>query len=133
MGLANVAVVWRRAEEWREGLGRCDVVCARALAALPILCEYAAPLLSDDGLLVAWKGDVSQSESHDADAAAVHLGLTTAGVRPVTPFPGSRQLALHVFRKVAATPAKYPRRAGIAAKRPLSANHLLQERTNLPG
>jgi 16S rRNA (guanine527-N7)-methyltransferase len=133
MGLENADVVWARAEEWREGFERCDVVCARALAALPVLCEYAAPLLREDGLLVAWKGDVSESEAHDADAAASHLGLTTASVRRVSPFPGSRRLALHVFRKVSPTPEKYPRRPGIAAKRPLSAKHLLRERTNLDG
>jgi 16S rRNA (guanine527-N7)-methyltransferase len=130
MGLENADVVCGRAEEWREGFERCDVVCARALAALPVLCEYAAPLLRENGLLVAWKGDVSESEAQDADAAASHLGLTAASVRRVFPFPGSRQLALHVFRKVAPTPAKYPRRAGIAAKRPLSVKHLLRERTN---
>jgi 16S rRNA (guanine527-N7)-methyltransferase len=130
MGLENADVVWARAEEWREGLGRCDVVCARALAALPVLCEYAAPLLREDGLLVAWKGDVSEPEAEDADAAALHLGLTAASVRRVAPFPGSRRLALHVFRKVAPTPAKYPRRAGIATKRPLSVKSLLRERTN---
>jgi 16S rRNA (guanine527-N7)-methyltransferase len=130
MGLRNTDVVWGRAEEWREGLGRCDVVCARALAALPVLCEYAAPLLLEDGLLVAWKGDVSDSEAKDADVAASHLGLTPASVRRVSPFPGSRRLALHVFRKVAPTPAKYPRRPGIAAKRPLSAKYLLRGCTN---
>jgi 16S rRNA (guanine527-N7)-methyltransferase len=42
----------------------------------------------------------------------------------VTPFPGSERRTLHVLRKVAPTPAGYPRRPGIAAKRPLSVKNL---------
>ena len=124
MGLANVEVVWARVEDWRDGLGRCDVVCARALAALPVLYEYAAPLLRDGGVLVAWKGAVDEAESADGVAAAGHLGLAVEPVRAVAPFPGSERRTLHVARKVAPTPAGYPRRAGIASKRPLSAKKL---------
>ena len=124
MGLDNAEVVWSRAEEWGEGIGRCDVVCARALAALPVLCEYAAPLLREQGLLVAWKGCVSDEEAADATAAAAHLGLAPDEIRPVVPFPGSGRRTLHVMRKVASTPARYPRRPGMATKRPLSAKNL---------
>ena len=45
-----------RAEEWREGIGRNDVVVARALAPQPVVLEYAAPLLRLGGLLVDWRG-----------------------------------------------------------------------------
>ena len=124
MGLENAQVVWARAEEWRDGIGRFEVVCARALAALPVICEYAAPLLREGGLLVAWKGLVSDEEAADAAAAAAHLGLAVAPVRRVSPYPGSAGRALHVLRKVAPTPARYPRRPGMAAKRPLSAKNL---------
>jgi 16S rRNA (guanine527-N7)-methyltransferase len=124
MGLENAEVVWARAEEWSDGIGRCDVVCARALAALPVLAEYAAPLLRERGVLVAWKGAVSDDEAADADAAAAHLGLATDEVRPVVPFPGSGRRTLHVLRKVSPTPARYPRRPGMATKRPLSAKTL---------
>jgi 16S rRNA (guanine527-N7)-methyltransferase len=124
MGLENAEVVWARAEEWSDGIGRCDVVCARALAALPVLCEYAAPLLRDAGLLIAWKGAVSDVEASDVEVAAAHLGLAAGPVRHVVPFHGSARRTLHVFRKVAATPLKYPRRPGIASKRPLSVRSL---------
>ena len=124
MGLENAEVVWSRAEEWRAGLGRCDVVCARALAALPVLCEYAAPLLREHGVLVAWKGTITSAECADTAAAAGHLGLAPDPIRPVVPFAGSERRTLHVLRKVAPTPSKYPRRPGIAAKRPLSARNL---------
>lgn len=124
MGLENAEVVWARAEEWSDGIGRCDVICARALAALPVLAEYAAPLLRERGVLVAWKGAVSDAEDADAAAAAAHLGLAVDEVRPVVPYPGSGRRTLHVLRKVAPTPARYPRRPGMATKRPLSARNL---------
>jgi len=124
MTLDNAEVACSRIEEWNEGAARCDVVCARALAALPVLYEYAAPLLRQGGVLVAWKGAVPNDEAADADAAAAHLGLQHESVRTVVPFPGSARRTLHVVRKVAPTPAKYPRRPGIATKRPLSARTL---------
>jgi 16S rRNA (guanine527-N7)-methyltransferase len=124
MRLGNAEVVWSRAEAWREGLGRCDVVCARAVAALSVLCEYAAPLLREGGVLVAWKGAVDDDEAADAAAAALHLGLAVEPVRAVVPFPGSERRTLHVVRKIAPTPPGFPRRPGIATKRPLTAKKL---------
>ncbi len=43
--LGNASAVCARVEEWREGLGAHDVVVARALAAQPVVLEYAAPML----------------------------------------------------------------------------------------
>jgi 16S rRNA (guanine527-N7)-methyltransferase len=124
MGLANVEVVHARVEEWADGSGRCDVVCARALAALGVLCEYAAPLLTDGGVLVAWKGAIDEQEAVDASAAGEHLGLAPEAVRSVVPFAGSERRTLHVLRKIGPTPAGYPRRPGMATKRPLTAKKL---------
>ena len=117
----NVVVVPSRAEEWGEGLGRCDVVCARALAPLAIVCEYAAPLLADGGTLVAWKGALSHEESRDGAHAAAVLGLSAPEELEVRPYPSSERRRLVIARKVAATPSEYPRRAGMAVKRPLRA------------
>lgn len=119
--LDNAEVVHGRAEAWPAGIGRHDVVAVRALAALPVLCEYAAPLLRDGGVLVAWKGAVGVDEARDGRAAAEQVGLAPAGIHPVTPFPGARDHTLHVFRKIAPTPPRFPRRPGIATKRPLTA------------
>ena len=51
------------------------MVTARALGALAVVCEYAAPLLREGGLLVAWKGAVDEAEEADGLAAAEALGL----------------------------------------------------------
>jgi 16S rRNA (guanine527-N7)-methyltransferase len=85
-----------------------------------VLCEYAAPLLRDGGALVAWKGAVDAREDADGLHAAQVLGLEREEVRAVEPYPGSQRRTLHVFRKVSPTPEGYPRRPGMAAKRPLT-------------
>ena len=117
--LENAHVVHARAEEWAEGLNAQDVVTARALAALPVLCEYAAPLLADGGVLVAWKGAVDEDEASDGAAAAALLGLEPVEVLAVDPYPAAERRTLHLYRKVAPTPDRFPRRAGMAVKRPL--------------
>lgn len=117
--LPNVEVVHARVEEWPDGNGAHDLVVARALASLPVLCEYAAPLLQPDGLLVAWKGAPEPAELAAGVTAAEIVGLAPAGVHAVTPYPAAERRTLHVFRKVAPTPPRFPRRAGMAVKRPL--------------
>jgi 16S rRNA (guanine527-N7)-methyltransferase len=49
------------------------------------------------------------------------LGMALEEVLRVEPFPGARDRHLHVYRKVAPTPERFPRRPGMAAKRPLGA------------
>ncbi len=119
LGLGRVEVVALRAEEWRGGLGACDVVCARALAPLNVLAEYAAPLLRHGGALVAWKGRRDAEEERDGAAAGERLGLAVEEVRAVHPWPEAQARHLHVLRKVAPTPEGFPRRPGMARKRPL--------------
>lgn len=119
LGLQNTEVVRGRAEAWRAGLGAQELVTARALAALPILVEYAAPLLVADGHLVAWKGRRDRAEEADGDAAAKALGMERVEVVRVPPRPSAAERHLHVFRKVTPTPPGYPRREGMARKRPL--------------
>lgn len=117
----NASVVCARVEEWSAGHARCDVICARALAPLAVLAEYAAPLLRRGGSLIAWKGARNAVEEADGAAAATAVGLSRAEVMPVSPYAGSRVRHLHHLVKHAATPARYPRRPGMARKRPLGA------------
>ncbi|MDW5593258.1 16S rRNA (guanine(527)-N(7))-methyltransferase RsmG [Conexibacter stalactiti] len=115
----NVEVVPARAEEWAAGVGQNDVVTARALAPLAILVEYAAPLLRDGGVLVAWKGRRDADEEADGARAAAIVGLELEQILPVAPYAGADHRHLHVLRKIAPTPDRFPRRAGMARKRPL--------------
>jgi 16S rRNA (guanine527-N7)-methyltransferase len=122
MALENADVVHARAEDWPDGVGRHDLVTARALDALPVLCEYAAPLLAIGGALVAWKGARDPGEEGDGAAAASEVGLEFVEVRPVKPYAASRDRHLYLYSKVRTTPNRYPRRAGIARKRPIRAS-----------
>jgi 16S rRNA (guanine527-N7)-methyltransferase len=122
LGLANVDVVNARAEAWEDGLGANDLVVARALAPMPVLVEYAAPLLEPGGLLVAWKGRREAAEEADAAAAAQALGMSTPEAIAVEPFPAARDRHLYLSSKVSATPSRYPRRPGMARKRPIQAS-----------
>jgi 16S rRNA (guanine527-N7)-methyltransferase len=126
LGLENVHVACSRAEELQEA--PFDVVTARAVGALPVLCEYAAPLLREGGALVAWKGAVDAREAADGLHAAEVLGLAGGEVLAVEPYRGSERRTLHLFRKTAPTPAGYPRRPGMAAKRPLTAPGIRSDR-----
>jgi 16S rRNA (guanine527-N7)-methyltransferase len=118
-GLANVRVLPIRVEEWGEGRGTIDLATARAVAALPVLVEYAAPLLCEGGRLVAWKGARDESEERAGHAAAAEVGLASRHVVSVKPFPAAHSRHLHVYEKVAPTPPRFPRRPGAARKRPL--------------
>lgn len=120
-GLTNVEVVADRAESWSAGIGTCDLVTARALAPMAVLAEYAAPLLRVGGVLVAWKGRRDAEEDRDAASAAGQLGLVVEEIRSVHPYPAADHRHLHVLRKVAPTPDRFPRRPGMARKRPLGA------------
>jgi 16S rRNA (guanine527-N7)-methyltransferase len=119
MGVENVEVVCERAEEWGAGRGAIDLVTARALAPLNVVVEYAAPLLSEGGVLVAWKGRRDDAEEADGAAAAALTGLAPREIVPVRPWTGAEHLHLHVYAKIGPTPNRFPRRAGMASKRPL--------------
>lgn len=124
LGLDNVECVWGRAEEiaaegspHREAY---DVVTARALAQLGVLLEYSAPLLRENGHLVAWKGAPEPAELVAADAAGRTLGFSPGELIATKPFKRSRTRHFYVAQKTSPTDARFPRRAGVALKRPLA-------------
>lgn len=122
-GIGNARVVNARAEEWAVGEGReaYDVVTARAVGRLSTLAELASPLLSDGGVLVAWKGRRDAGEEAELERAAQSLAVEVEEVRWVGPYAGSRNRHLHLVRKAGATPTDLPRRPGMAKKRPRGA------------
>jgi 16S rRNA (guanine527-N7)-methyltransferase len=120
-GVTNAAVECGRVEEWRDGLRLNDAVAARALAEQAVVLEYAAPLLRRGGVVVDWRGRRSELEEERALRAAEHLGLERDEIRPVSPYAGAEDRHLHVYLKVRDTPGQFPRRAGVARRRPLGA------------
>lgn len=121
-GIDNVEVVQARAESYREGLAGFDVATARALAPLNIVAEYAAPLLRVGGSLIAWRGRLDATAEADARRAAELLGVEVRQTTAVQPYPTARNRHLTLMSKVMKTPTSFPRRPGIAVKRPLGAS-----------
>jgi 16S rRNA (guanine527-N7)-methyltransferase len=118
LDLADARAVHGRAEElghdraYRAGF---DIATARAVAALPVLLEYVVPLLRLGGTALLPKGAEITDELAEGRRAATDLGaeIVAADVLPAT---GTR---LVVVNKVAPTPRIYPRRAGMALRKPL--------------
>lgn len=118
--IPNVRVVADRSEHLAaDARESYSLATMRALGPLPVGLELTAPLVIEGGAVVAWRGDdVDPALDEAAARAAAELGLRSQDPVPVSPFPGARR-RLQVFHKVAPTPARYPRRPGRAAKRPL--------------
>lgn len=120
-GASNARVVHARAESWPEGIESFDVVTARALAPLEVVVEYAAPFLTLGGTLVAWRGQRDPAAEAAASRAAGAVGLEPGPIVPVKPYPAAKNRYLHLMSKVTSTPSGFPRRPGMALKRPLGA------------
>jgi 16S rRNA (guanine527-N7)-methyltransferase len=104
--LPNLRVVWGRAES--QATDHYRVAVAKALAHPPVAAEWCLPLVSQGGAVVLWVGPT-------ADAAAVsRVAARIAGALEPSP-PG-----FLVLRKTGPTPAGFPRRPGVAKKRPLA-------------
>ncbi|HEY4667857.1 MAG TPA: 16S rRNA (guanine(527)-N(7))-methyltransferase RsmG [Anaerolineales bacterium] len=123
LGLEGIEVMQARAEQLGRDpnyRGQHDWAVARAVARLPVLLEYLLPLLRVDGVAIAHKGESGPAETITALPALQRLGGVLQQVVPVE-LPGvSETHFLIVVKKINETPAKYPRRPGIVAKRPIT-------------
>jgi 16S rRNA (guanine527-N7)-methyltransferase len=104
--LPNLRVVWGRAEE--QPLETYGVAVAKALAEPPVAAEWCLPLVREGGAVVLWVGPTVETERVAAAAArlAGHVEDSPSGFA--------------VIRKTGPTPPGFPRRAGMARKRPLA-------------
>jgi 16S rRNA (guanine527-N7)-methyltransferase len=108
------AVVHQRSEQLAGGAGRdaYDLVLARALAPPPVAAELCLPLTRPGGRVVLW---TAQPPLPELAQVAALLGGEIGLVEAVG---GDRHLV--ELRKLAATPERFPRRPGVARKRPLA-------------
>jgi 16S rRNA (guanine527-N7)-methyltransferase len=104
--LPNMRVVWGRAEEQQVDV--YGVALAKALAAPPVAAEWCLPLVRPGGAAVLWVGATA-----DADAVARVAAQLAAE-------PAEAPEGFLVLRKTGATPSGFPRRPGMAKKRPLA-------------
>lgn len=115
----NAEVAHARAELFHPAPEPYDVVLARAVAAPPVTAEYAAPLLRMGGALILWHGRREPEVDAALSAAAAELGLAEPSIRRVQPYRAAQNRHLYVLLKLRETPARFPRRPGMALKRPL--------------
>jgi 16S rRNA (guanine527-N7)-methyltransferase len=104
--LQNLEVIWGRAEE--QPLEQYGVAVAKALATPQVATEWCLPLVREGGSVVLWVGPTAEPTRVAATAARVGGELTES--------PDG----FLVFRKIRPTPPGFPRRPGMAKKRPLS-------------
>jgi 16S rRNA (guanine527-N7)-methyltransferase len=121
-GLEDVEVIHARAENLGQDPRHretYDFAVARAVAGLNILSEYLLPLVKVGGTMLAQKGESGPAEAQSAEKAMKILGGKLRQLIPVhlPGVPDDRFLVL--VDKVAATPPKYPRKAGVPMKTPL--------------
>jgi 16S rRNA (guanine527-N7)-methyltransferase len=102
----NARVVWGRAEE--QGVDTYGVALAKALAQPATAVEWCLPLVRSGGAVVLWLGP-----SADLTAVAQVAGQIGGGEQ-------EERDGLVVIRKLKPTPAGFPRRVGVAKKRPLA-------------
>jgi len=106
-------VVAERSEHYARAAGRdrFDLVLARALAPPPVALELCLPLARSGGRVVLWTGEL------DGDAIGEVAEQLAARVSRIEAYSGRRLVEV---AKLGATPERFPRRPGMAAKRPLA-------------
>ncbi len=104
--LGNLSVIWGRAEKQpREAFG---VAVAKALAEPVVAAEWCLPLVREGGAAMLWVGPTA-----DLDRVRAAAGLLSAQLETAVD-------GILVLRKTGPTPPGFPRRPGIARKRPLA-------------
>ncbi|HEV3312226.1 MAG TPA: 16S rRNA (guanine(527)-N(7))-methyltransferase RsmG [Chloroflexota bacterium] len=120
--IGNVTVIAERAETvGRSDLrDHFDLAVARAVASTPVLVEYCAPLVRPRGQIALYKSGDADEETGSAAEATAALSMA-----PMPPLPVPRSLGLGEdrfllrFEKRGPTPDGFPRRPGVARRRPL--------------
>ncbi|MBM6833326.1 16S rRNA (guanine(527)-N(7))-methyltransferase RsmG [Megamonas hypermegale] len=122
LGLKDVEVIHARSEEaarnkkYRE---KFDLATARAVARLPIICEYCLPFVKDGGTFIALKGRQYEEEATQAQKAIKILGGEIADIMPVKLPEIDDKRAVIYIKKIKSTPKTYPRKAGTPERNPI--------------
>ena len=121
IGLTDARTIHSRAEDaghTKTHREKYDISTARAVASLPVLCEYCLPFVKTGGIFLAMKGHVDE-ELDEAKNAIAKLGGSVEKVEKFV-LPGTdMDRAVVVIRKLRPTPLSYPRQAGKPSKDPI--------------
>lgn len=121
--LHNINAVHARAEELaRDKMHReqYDVCVSRAVANLSTLAEYCLPFIHKEGRFIPYKSGQVDDERRQAERALQILGGREEGLIRFSLPDSEGERCLIIIRKVSSTAGKYPRRAGLPSREPLS-------------
>lgn len=120
--LKGIKTVHARVEDFGRDIHyrrHFDTVSSRAVARLPVLLEYALPVLKVNGLLLAPKGSQYETEVAESTKALLLLGGSVEGIEHFSLGEGADHRAIIRIRKVKETPSEYPRQAGTPSRVPI--------------
>ena len=121
LGIKNVKCVHMRAEEGgrrRKTREAFDVVTARAVKAMPIISEWALPFVKVGGVFAAMKGPGAMEEMKQAGKILRELHAELSEKKEFE-LPGGDKRCILYLKKTAPCPKTYPRKVGIAEKKPI--------------
>lgn len=123
LGLQDIKAINGRAEDFaRDSMYReqFDVTVSRAVANLSSLSEYCIPYTKINGFFISYKSGKIEEELEQAEKAVSVLGGKVQNVDKFILSDTDMERSLVVIRKVKETPKKYPRKAGLPSREPIS-------------
>lgn len=123
LGLQDIKAIHGRAEDFaRDSMYReqFDVTVSRAVANLSSLSEYCIPYTKINGFFISYKSGKIEEELEQAEKAVYVLGGKVQNVDKFVLSDTDMERSLVVIRKVKETPKKYPRKAGLPSREPIS-------------
>lgn len=122
LNLDRVDTVHSRAEDFGRNIqnrSRYDTVVSRAVARLPVLLEYAIPVLKVGGFFLAAKGIQAKEEMKESAHALSVLGAQIKDIKNFNLGEGAEHRSIIIIEKIKETPTQYPRKAGTPSKKHL--------------
>lgn len=120
--LKNIKATHSRAEDEsnkKEKRESYDIAVSRAVANLPVLLEYLLPFVKLGGKCICMKGINIDEEVNNSKKALKELGGEIEEIKKIKLPNTDATRNIIIIRKIANTPKKYPRKAGIASKNPI--------------
>ena len=121
LGIKNIKILHIRAEEGgrrRKTRETFDMVTARAVKMLPVIAEWGIPFVKEDGIFAAMKGPGADEELRQSGKILKELKAELMERKELELPTGERRTILYI-RKTAPSPKTYPRKVGVAEKKPI--------------
>lgn len=122
LGLYGIQAIHGRAEDYAKAnllREKFDICVSRAVANLSTLSEYCIPYVKEGGFFISYKSEKLSEEMSNAKKAIEILGGNIVSQNEFLLPNSDIYRNLLVIQKIALTPKKYPRKAGLPSKEPL--------------